>query len=500
MPDSPRLRVLVADDRAENRYILTRVLEGAGYECLPASTGMSALEMARSQPEVVILDVHLPDMSGYEVCQQLKRDPQTCSIPVLQISASFVSSEDRVRALEAGADGYLTHPIDRMVLVATVRALLRLRTAESTARKAADQWKTTFDALAEGLAVVDVGGRLVQWNRAFAEICATALITEGEDAAEFLERLIGTGQPMRNGAIRFSAEFSIGKRTIQVSVNPAGLDAAGNGKILVLTDITDTKLAEYALRTAEKLAATGRLANAIAHEINNPLEGLINLIYLASSSGDLESIHGFLAQANSELGRVARITKQSLSFHRDTQIPIKVDIAALLTEVVSLHERSAARRKVRLLFKQTAVLELRAFPGQLIQVFGNLIRNAAEAAPPQTTVVIRLKPIVRKGRVGARITISDRGCGIPEEVQSKMFDPFFTTKELKGSGLGLWVSKALVAKHEGTIRFRSSRRPESSGTVFEVFLPLEGVKINGKDLDSAADPNGRSEDMEARRV
>ncbi|HTB96894.1 MAG TPA: ATP-binding protein [Terracidiphilus sp.] len=484
MPETPRTRILVADDRDENRYILSRVLEGAGFECLQAGTGASALEMARSQPEIVILDVHLPDVSGYEVCQRLKRDPVTASIPVLQISASFVSSEDRVRALEAGADGYLTHPIDRMVLVATVRALLRLRNAETLARKAADQWKTTFDALAEGLAVVDGKGRLVQWNRAFAELCgATTSITQNESAAEFLERLLGTSQPLHGSAHRYSAEHPIGKRTIQVSVSSVVADHAEEGKILVLTDITDSKLAEYALRTAEKLAATGRLANAIAHEINNPLEGLINLIYLASSSNDLESIQGFLGQANIELARVSRITKQTLAFHRDTQRPIKVDLAALLAEVVALHERSAARRDVRLFFNPPPVLELQGFPGQLIQVFSNLIRNAAEAARPETTVVIRLKSVVRRDRLGARVTVFDRGSGIPESVQSKMFDPFFTTKDLKGSGLGLWVSKSLVSKHEGTIRFRSSRRSQSSGTVFEVFLPLAGVKVDEEGMN-----------------
>src|SRR6185503_14017996 len=121
--------------------------------------------------DVIVLDVRLPDISGYDVCRRTKDDPRTASVSVLQISASFVSSDDRVRALEAGADGYLTHPIDRMVLVATVRALLRLRTAEAVARKAAEQWQSTFDALAEGIALVNAGGSLIRWNRAFEEIC-----------------------------------------------------------------------------------------------------------------------------------------------------------------------------------------------------------------------------------------------------------------------------------------------------------------------------------------
>jgi signal transduction histidine kinase len=115
------------------------------------------------------------------------------------------------------------------------------------------------------------------------------------------------------------------------------------------------------------------------------------------------------------------------------------------------------------------------YPGQLSQVFGNLVRNAAEASRPDTDVVVRVRGVHRGGKEGTRVTIHDYGSGIPENVQRLMFDPFFTTKELRGSGLGLWVSKNLVVNHKGAIRFRSSTKPEASGTTFEVFLPSEGL-------------------------
>ncbi len=132
-------RILIVDDREENRYVLCRVLRQAGYNCVEIDNGTDALKAAQTLPDLMILDVHLPDFSGYEVCQRIKHDPRTAQISILQISASFVSSEDRARALEAGADGYLTHPIDAVVLVATVKALLRLRAAESVARKSAEE-------------------------------------------------------------------------------------------------------------------------------------------------------------------------------------------------------------------------------------------------------------------------------------------------------------------------------------------------------------------------
>jgi two-component system NtrC family sensor kinase len=467
MPEISRPRVLVADDREENRYVLSRVLAGAGYDCAQASTGYAALEVARTLPDVIILDVNLPDISGYEVCRRLKHDPQTASISVLQISASFVSSDDRVRALEAGADGYLTHPIDRMVLVATVRALLRLRNAEMEAREAAEQWQSTFDALHEGLALVGANGQLVRWNNAFAEICSSKVkIEQGEATGLLLERLIGTQEPLRQSGLHYEAEFAIAKRTVQLSVNP--VDTRSAEKILILNDVTDRKLAEYALRTAEKLAATGKLANAIAHEINNPLEALTNLLYLAGTSASLESTRELLSSANRELERVARITKQALAFHRDTQTAVPIDIGELVADVTAMLERSAAMRRIHLVCKREPSVIVHGFAGQLSQVFSNLIRNAAEAASPDTDVSVRIRSIRRRGRKGARVTVHNCGPEIPENVRENMFDPFFTTKGLKGSGLGLWVSKTLVARHHGSIRFRSSNR---TGTTFEVFLP-----------------------------
>ena len=479
MPDSSRPRILIADDREENRYILTRILDAAGYDCTQSATGHGALEIALTLPDVIILDVSLPDISGYEVCQTIKHDPRTSSISVLQISASFVSTEDRVRALEAGADGYLTHPIDRMVLVATVRSLLRLRTAEAEARRAAQQWQTTFDALQEGLALIGADGSLVRWNYALTQICGSDLeINVGLDASLFLERVLGTSEPLKISGQQFRGEFVVAKRTVQLSINPVEGENQAREKILILTDITNTKLAEYALRAAEKLAATGRLANSIAHEINNPLEALTNLLYLAESSSSLDSIHDLVVRANEELARIARITKQSLAFHRDSEKPVSVDVTALVSEVVSLLGRSAAVRHVRLVSSIQSALTICGFPGQLNQVLVNLICNAAEASPPDSEVIIRVKSIHRAGRQGVRVTIHDRGSGIPTDLREKLFDPFFTTKGLKGSGLGLWVSKALIVKHNGTIRFRSCERINKSGTTFEVFLPVEGVVQN----------------------
>ncbi len=469
-----RPRIVIVDDREENRYILCRVLRQAGYDCAEVASGSEALKAARTLPDLMVLDVRLPDMSGYDVCRRIKQDPHTCLVSVLQISASFTSGEDRARALEGGADGYLTHPIEAMVLVATVRALLRLRTAEAVARKAADEWQSTFDALTEGLALVDADGKVVRWNLAFAEICGPCI---DDSAAVLLKRVLGTSEALSDtGSKPFQGEYSLGPRTVQLTVEPIDSDNRPAGKVLVLADITDRKLAEYALRTAEKIAATGKLAHAIAHEINNPLEALTNLLYLARTSTHLESIQQFIAHASTEVERIARITRQSLSFQRDTQLPMVLDVGELVEDVVGVYQRTASARRVKVVCHRRPTLAIRGFPGQLSQIFSNLVRNAAEAAPQGSEVVVRVRSICRRGREGTRVTIHDRGHGIPLEIRRQMFDPFFTTKELKGSGLGLWVSKNLIMKHNGTIRFRSSTREGASGTTFEVFLPVGGVQ------------------------
>lgn len=473
MPEGAQ-RILIVDDREENRYILRRVLERAGYGCEEATTGKEALQKVQSLPDIAILDVHLPDMSGYEVCQTIKNDARTAQVPVLQVSASFVASEDRAKALEIGADGYLTHPIDGIVLVATVRALLRLRAAEAKARESAAQWQSVFNALSEGLAVVDANGRLTQMNEAFQNICGLRCPCDGaEDAAEVFERVFGSREPLlHQGPSRYSAEFQVGKKSIQVTVD---VDTGGDsniGRVIVLTDVTDRKLADLAMRTAERLAAAGKLAHAIAHEINNPLEAVTNLLFLAQTVAARDDIRKYLGMADQEVARIGRITKQSLSFYRDTVNAVPLDVGTIVEEVAELYERAAAARQVQIVCEQRPTLAIDAFPGQLRQAFGNLIRNATEAAPPNTKVRIRVRSDSRAGRHGARVTIHDCGPGIPKEVQLRMFDPFFTTKELKGSGLGLWVTSALLSKHGGTLRFRTGPK---NGTAFSVFLPVGGV-------------------------
>jgi PAS domain S-box-containing protein len=250
----------------------------------------------------------------------------------------------------------------------------------------------------------------------------------------------------------------------------------GHGEIVrwfgTNTDITDQRRSEEALRQSEKLAATGRLAASIAHEINNPLEAVTNLVYLARKQP--ANVVKYLNMAEHELDRIAQITRNTLGFYRDSASPIQVDVSDILQEVVSLYFRKIQFKNIKLRSEFGDGIKIVAHPGEIRQIFANLIANAIEALPDNGSLVIRASRIHSlngTGRQSVRITFLDNGSGIAPEHRKKIFEPFYTTKKDVGTGLGLWLTTGLIEKHHGRLRVRSSIRPGNSWTAFSVFLP-----------------------------
>lgn len=475
-------RILLIDDSEQNRYVLSRILRHAGLAVEECATGTEGLALAQHGPDLIIVDVKLPDISGYEVCRQIKLNPDTAYIPVLQISATFVSNESKVMALEGGADGYLTHPLDPTVLLATVKALLRLKQAESILRQSAQQWRSTFDALNEGLAVLDTAKVITRCNRAFSLVCGLPFREIiGADGPEMLRKCLGAPLDFLNGESeeRYSGEWQHEGHWFHVSVDPVMSKNQRFGSIVVLNNIRERKLAEESLRNTEKLAATGRLAHTIAHEINNPLEAVVNLIYLSQLHAENPEVKGFLIQAQSELGRVARITKQVLSFHRESSRPLLLELHEVLQNVLTLYSRQLENKHISLKYDRSSseLITICGFPGELRQVFANLLGNAIDATPPRGTITLRLRRRTQNKVEGASLTVLDTGSGISPEIRDQIFEPFFTTKELRGSGLGLWLIKTIISKHQGTLRFRTSTAPGRSGTCFNLFLPRSSPAV-----------------------
>jgi len=236
----------------------------------------------------------------------------------------------------------------------------------------------------------------------------------------------------------------------------------------ICMNIDHRKLAEQALRNSEKLAATGRLAATMAHEINNPLEAITNLLYLARNAPELSGdIRQYLAAADEELKRVGHIAKRTLAFYRDTGSPVNMDLAEAADEVIGIFRRKIESKQVRVAKEYAEGTRIKCNSGEIRQVLSNVVLNAIDAVPQNGTVHIRLS----SGKKGVRILVADNGPGITREDRTRIFEPFFTTKKDVGTGLGLWISRAIVEKHGGFIRIRSSVAPGKSGTTVSIFLP-----------------------------
>jgi PAS domain S-box-containing protein len=255
-------------------------------------------------------------------------------------------------------------------------------------------------------------------------------------------------------------------------------DASGNvGGIVIFTeDITERKRSEEALLRSEKLASVGRMAASIAHEINNPLAAVTNTLYLAQTNADQpDSVRQYLDLADDELKRVSHITRQTLGFYRESSASTPVSISSVMDAAVDLL-RGKIKVKRAIVEKQYGGdLQVTGVPGELRQVFSNLLVNSLDAIGEEGTIKLRvsLAPCVNSGQPRVRVTVADNGIGIAAAALPRIFEPLFTTKESTGSGLGLWVSKQLIEKHGGFIRVRSRANSERRGTVFSIVLPVE---------------------------
>ena len=282
---------------------------------------------------------------------------------------------------------------------------------------------------------------------------------------------------------KYAAEYRIrladgSLRWIAASGTPTldGATGSPSGIIGTLQDISERKNQEESLRQSEKLAATGRLAATIAHEINNPLEAVTNLIYLAKTDSSTPTpVQRMLETADTELARVSQIAQQTLGFYRDTTRPGDIDINLLLQAVVDLFGRKLAGKQLQCVLDLDPGLSIVGLQGEIRQVVSNLLVNAIDASPKTGgSIRIRARTRQRNGNRGVSVLISDQGTGIPHHVRGRLFTPFVTTKQSLGTGLGLWVTRGMVEKHGGSVRFRS-RTDTPSGTVFCVYLPHSGA-------------------------
>jgi signal transduction histidine kinase len=304
---------------------------------------------------------------------------------------------------------------------------------------------------------------------------------EGQGFIALLDTVYRTGTPFigRSTPIQLarSGSAALEMRYLDFVYQPRREpDGSTSGIIVLGVDVTESRRAEQALLQSEKLAAVGRLASSIAHEINNPLEAVTNLIYLAQRASSREELNSYLALAESELQRVSVIASSTLRFHRQSTLPSAVRPADLLDGTLSLFQGRLNNAQVSVDRRDRTHHLVTCLDGEIRQVLSNLIGNAVDAMRATGgRLLLRTRAAIdwKTGRNGVVFTVADTGSGMSASTLSRIFEPFFTTKDIGGTGLGLWISREIVERHRGVLRVRSRQSPHSAGTVFTLFLPID---------------------------
>ncbi len=489
MVGEPPDTVLIIDDDDAKRHSLVKILRRAGFAIREGDSGADALRLAVEKPSLIVLDVMLPDMSGFEVCRRIKQDPATSTIPVLHVSTTFVDIEDRVQGLEGGADGYLTDVLEPLELVATVRALLRARRAEEAAQISTRQWQVTFDAISDGVVLLDRDGRTVQINAAIEgllgkpwdELAGQSIhdllpVSPAPDDSPFL-RMLDSGR-------REAVELTLADRWLRVTVDPIR-DASGSvkGGLCIASDITDRRRLEEALRRrAEELAAADRRKDEflamLAHELRNPLAPIANAIEsIRLDRGDAAATEEALDIAKRQVDHMARLLDDLLDVARFTRGDVQlrrttVDLSTILERAVEtsrpLIEAGGHQLSVSL---PDAPVWLDGDPTRLAQIVANLLNNSAKYTDPGGRIALEA---AREGDE-AVIWLRDNGIGLSPEMLPRVFDLFAQEdrsldRSQGGLGIGLTLVRSLVQHHGGSITADSPGL--GLGSEFTVRLPV----------------------------
>jgi two-component system, NtrC family, sensor kinase len=503
-----KVNILMVDDQPAKLLSYEVILADLGENLIKANSASAALNiLLKTDVAVVLMDVNMPDLDGFELAAVIRQHPRFQKTAIIFISGVHLTDSDKIHGYRSGAVDYISVPVVPEVLRAKVGVFVELyrktrmlehlndeleqRVVERTEllKVSEDQFRTRAELLelaSEAIMVREFKGGAIRFWNAGAEALYGWDRDEvlGQDIHSLLRTVFPISREALESQLREKGSWkgNLRQRTKEgaeiIVACRKTVNLEGDAVLEVNRDITAQIMAEDALRETEKLAAMGRVAGIIAHEINNPLAAITNLFYLIRNHPSLDEDARQIARlAEQELQRVSHITRQTLTFYRESKTPIAVSLTELLDDVVGLQERQLHHAHIDVEKRYFSSCAVHGFPVELRQIFLNLIGNAIQAMPNGGTMRLTVREGFDwiSGRRGISVFVTDTGVGIKKQDARKLFEPFFSTKSTKGTGLGLWISKGIAQKYEGRIAFRSYCPGPESMTSFRVFFPSTGV-------------------------
>ncbi|HKF50111.1 MAG TPA: ATP-binding protein [Terracidiphilus sp.] len=506
MKPDDKVNILMVDDQPAKLLSYEVILADLGENLIKATSAKEALNiLLKTDVGVVLMDVSMPDLDGFELADVIRQHPRFQKTAIIFISGVHLTDSDKIQGYRSGAVDYISVPVVPEVLRAKISVFVELhrktrqlealnndlerlvteRTEELRRREEQYRMRAELlDLATEAIMVRDLEGRIQLWNTGAESLYGWSREEViGKDMHTVLHTVFPTSRDEIGKLLTQKKcwQGNLVQRTrtggeVVVSTRKT-MNDEGNAVLEVSRDITQQLQAEDALRETEKLAAMGRVAGIIAHEINNPLAAITNTLYLVRNHPSLDdTARHFADVAEQELQRVSHITRQTLSFYRESKQPIAVNLPELLDDVLDLQDRALTNSRIRLRKRYFSTPIVHGFPVELRQVFLNLIGNAVQAMPTGGTLGVHLRESTdwSQQRRGTVISILDTGVGIHPDDAKRLFQPFFSTKSTKGTGLGLWISKGIVQKYDGSLTCRTVCGKRGNVTCFRVFLPVSG--------------------------
>jgi len=524
------IRLLIVDDNAATRYALRRRLALHGYTVMEAGTGGEGLALiGREQFDALILDVNLPDMSGFDIVRLLRARPETALLPVIHVSAASIQTGDIITGLDAGADAYLVHPVDADVLVATLGTLLRVRDTERALRESEASFREIFTNVSAPIAVVDAGLKVHECNHAFEQLIQDnrnpdalqeCFADDQQTAIADLRQHLLAGQRWRGtlgmhvGGMPRDTEWQLSPYRepglCLVFVEDVTEHRHRERSHLARLEDANTQLAretaqreqtEAQLLQLQKMDALGSLTGGIAHDFNNLLTGIITsleLIRKRVAENRIEKVPAYADAALSSAMSAASLTHRLLAFARQQPLDTRpVDINERVRSLEELINRTIGERivlKLELSREPTIAL---VDPIQLESAVLNLVINARDALAKGGHIWVNTAasfslgdPNLQDGPYVA-VTVRDDGCGIAPELLEKVFDPFFTTKPLgQGTGLGLSTIYGFARQSGGHVAIHSV---PGRGTEVILMLPASNQQESCEQRMPQVDQRGAGE-------